>query len=282
MLTPSQIEKLECYHYGSLSAEERIALEKELQADAAFAQEAEAYEQLFDGFKALEAEAFQQQMQQWEQSAPKIDIVGTTTQTAKVVALSPRKQRRRILAMAAGFALLLLGGVAAFYVSTAAEADSSHSLYASYFEPADITEDVSFSPQRSVSMETEPTTETEIAELLQHGMQAYRAENYAGAIKDFEAYLDLKSSSSVEYFLGIAYLANGNTPHAKRIFRSISKKQNSLYKDGAEWYLGLTLLKEKNLKRADKVLMRIAEDDKHAHHGDAKALLQRIEALKAQ
>ena len=71
MLKPNKINELDDYSYGRLSSGKRSEIESQLTNDRKFAEEAEAYFELFNGFKGLEIDALQDKMNQWEANSNK-------------------------------------------------------------------------------------------------------------------------------------------------------------------------------------------------------------------
>lgn len=69
----SQVEIIEQYLLGNLSASEKEAFEAQLSAEPALSAEVEAYRQVLEGFGAMQMSDFSSAMQEWEQEWASID-----------------------------------------------------------------------------------------------------------------------------------------------------------------------------------------------------------------
>src|SRR5690606_26425577 len=81
----------------------------------------------------------------------------------------------------------------------------------------------------------------------------------------------------VRVYLGVSYLIENNTKDAKYIFDEVIKEGVlPQFIQASEWYMALTLLKEKDAKQARKALQKIANDKSHKYKDDAAKLLPKL------
>lgn len=96
----------------------------------------------------------------------------------------------------------------------------------------------------------------------------FREGNYAATIQAFRQH---GLTSNKEIFLtGYAYLKVGEFDNAARLFNVILSKGNdkeeTLFKDEAEYYLGLTYVKLKEVEKAYQLFSKIKEDRTHTFY----------------
>ncbi|WP_132214534.1 tetratricopeptide repeat protein [Mariniflexile fucanivorans] len=82
-------------------------------------------------------------------------------------------------------------------------------------------------------------------------MVDYKQKNYDLAIKKWETILNAKpKNDTLNYFLGISYLAKNAEKEAVSKFQNVVKQDQSAFKSDAYLYLGLAYLKLDNLEKA--------------------------------
>lgn len=116
--------------------------------------------------------------------------------------------------------------------------------------------------------------------LYYEAIMAYSKEEYASATLLFEQYLEKSSSErkEVALYLGICYLSTQQLQAAKKEFAYLLKNGSNHKKQDAEWYLVLTLLKEKKIEQVKKSLSTIiTHTPKHAYQEKAQVLLKEIQ-----
>ena len=93
-------------------------------------------------------------------------------------------------------------------------------------------------------------------------MVNYKQGNYDMAITKWEKQLlTNQDSDTLNYFLGSAYLAKGNTDKAIDFFKTTLNSSASVFSKEAHYYLALGLLKNNNTEEAIKHL-KMVEDEK--------------------
>ena len=120
-----------------------------------------------------------------------------------------------------------------------------------------------------------------IIAVLNKGIAAYNNHEYSEATKYFQTYINTaedKDKQEIEFYLAVAYLAEGYVDQAKPLFEKMAKKGGKVRKADAEWYLVLSLLKENNVEQAQKNLNKIIKRKKaHPHKKKALKLQQQID-----
>jgi hypothetical protein len=269
MLNPNQIHLLEQYHKGLLNEEELKEVESWLK-DADFKAEAEAYFQLLDGFAALELEAFGEKLHTWE--AKYQEQEQTTAKSAGGLIVFLRKYR---MAVAAAIILLMMPLGYLAMQST----NNTDRLFAD-----------NFTHYKAFTLTTRAVTpaggekdakELTLQVLLNQGINAYNARKYPEAIDFLNRYLEVtedeKNTEEVHLYLAISQLAEGNTEEAKQLLEPLSKSAESrAVQNAADWYLALTLIKNKEAKPAKKQLKKIARSKKHRYQQKAETLLPKL------
>ncbi|WP_339903931.1 CDC27 family protein [uncultured Cyclobacterium sp.] len=92
-------------------------------------------------------------------------------------------------------------------------------------------------------------------------MVDYKQGNYDLAINKWEKLLPTdQNSDTLNYFLGSAYLAKGNSNKAIDFFKNTLNADGSVFSKDAHYYLALGLLKNNNTEEAIKHLKMVADE----------------------
>lgn len=289
MLNPDDINKLNDYSYNKSSKEDRKILEKQMKENPDFEKEASFFFKLFRGFKALEVEKLNSNMQKWEEKHQQV----ATPSGTKIISISFIKYA---VAAALILACLPLGYN---YLNSGMTADE---IFASNF---DHSKAINYNNSRgggaledpmldenAAAMSEEEKAEAEalrlktaleqatVAAVLNKGITAYNNHNYTDATKYFEAYMttaNAKDKDEVEFYLAVSYLAEGDAAKARPMFEKMTKIGTKTRKFDAEWYLVLTLLKDNNVTLAQKKLNAIVKKPAHTHKEKALKLQEQID-----
>ncbi len=286
MLNPKDINKLTDYSYNKSSLENRKELKQRMDTDPEFKKEATSYFSLFRGFKALELEALDQKMNEWEaqhgSAAPKPKII-----------------RMNKFFKYASAAILLLAFLPLGY-QYLNSGMTSEELFLENFSHGNVINILAShrgavtSPHAQKSdAQPEKTKEeldqAKVEKIFGKGISAYNAHRYADAIEYFDTYITTTTTTTqtkgqAELYLAISYLAQGQTANAKPLFaKIIEKNTNNARKANAEWYLVLTLIKENKVEQAKKNLKNILnEKESHTHKEKALKLQQQIDRYYVQ
>ena len=82
-------------------------------------------------------------------------------------------------------------------------------------------------------------------------MVSYKQGAYAEAIAQWEPLLNEKpKNDTLNYFVGVAHLANNNESEAITFLQWATEKENSQFLSDAYYYLGLSYLKKGNKENA--------------------------------
>ncbi|UII33409.1 hypothetical protein LVD17_06185 [Fulvivirga ulvae] len=240
------IELIDAYHKGKLSANEIDEFEKRRAEDTEFDQKAGDYLHVMAEINTFGEQEFMKKLASWEE-----EISGG--KTARVVPL------RRILSIAAVIIILMVP--IGYLIIQNATQPNSQALFASYFQPY---EDVI--SQRSGDQS-----------LQEKGLSAYNRQNYRAAIAYFEGHIDENlQDNAIKTYLGVSYLAVSEADKAEQWLTGTAQNANGLYKEVSEWYLALTYLKLNKKENATAQLTAIAKQSDHMFQAQAKELLREL------
>lgn len=241
------IELIEAYHQGRLDDVDIAAFERRRAEDAGFDQKAEDYLHIMKEVRSFGEQDFMQKLKSWEK-----DIAGE--KKAKVIPL------RKILSIAAILVLLMVP-IGYLLLHDAFKADHQQ-LFTAYFEPYDdvISE------------------RSEQASLLDKGFSAYNQENYMAAVAYFEGYIDKNpADQGIKTYLGISYLAAGESGKAEGILKEISQNATGIFKEVSDWYLVLAFLKSDKKENMHSQLLLISSQENHMFKKQADELIEEFE-----
>lgn len=213
------LETVEQYYNNTLPNENRIIFEEKLQNDAEFKTQVEDLKMLFLG---IESQSLKEQIDLFHEEIPQIK------KTTKVRFLQFAKM---------GIAAAIIIAIGLFWMHNN---PTNEQIYANHFTP---------DPGLPTTMST--TANYTFCD----GMVNYKQGNYKSAIAKWSA-LEQKSpdNDTLQYFLGVAYLAENNTKKAIPYLKTTVKNAKSLFFEDATFYLGLAYLKEDNVSEARKTL----------------------------
>lgn len=293
MLTPNEIQQLEAYYRGQLSEQDTALIEARLAQDPDFQAEWQTYESLWQGFDGLALESLMTQMQTWEQNYTAVEQSQPQQPTSNVRAFTPRMFLRYAAAL-----VLMIGASFAYYAYTDGFSKDfkPEELFANNFTHYKAMDKTlrrgaseaippTASVEHSLSGDSEATTapikpQPKHLQILESAIRSYNEQKYAQAIANFEQYLALEGVSEKEdilFYLAISYLGNDQNAKAIELFKDLSSKNHSM-QSAAQWYLALSLLKDKQVAQAKKILLDIEKDSEHFYHGKAKAMLEKMKA----
>jgi hypothetical protein len=141
------------------------------------------------------------------------------------------------------------------------------------------------SVEHSLSGESEASTaiakpQPRYLQILESAIRSYNEQKYAEAVAGFEQYLAIEGVSQTEdilFYLAVSYLGNSQNAKAIELFKDLSTKNHSM-QPAAQWYLALSLLKDKQVAQAKKILLDIEKDSEHFYQSKAKAMLEKMKA----
>lgn len=259
-----KIKLIEHYYTGTLSLSQQKHFDQLLRADAQFKKDVKAYKKIFGGFRALQAERFQQTLQRFEQDHK-------AAMPTKAPAQAPRGVVRSLTNWwyAAAAAVVLL------VASTVAYQNFSSDLFEQNFVAADaIALHISSTRAGEEGL-------TEVEQIKKNAFKAYKNGQYRQATvllkgyrNDFPELYELDYQSIV--VLGVSQLAEGNPQKALMTFDVVINSRDSLYRQEAEWMSALAHLKLKDTKKVKMILQPIINDPEHIHHQPALDLMKEL------
>jgi len=227
-ITQDILETAERYINKTMTSDEVVAFEQKLDNDPTF-------KTLFEDIKTLllgiEAQALKEQLHNFHE-----ELQPNNSETSTV---KPLFSLRKFVAAAA--VIIALGSFWFFNNNT------NKKLYSKYFTP---------DPGLATMMSE--TTNFEFYD----AMVNYKQGDYKTAISKWELLLENKpKNDTLNYFIGMAYLANKNEETAITHLNIVTQNQNTNFKSDAYYYLGLAYLKANNVELAKKNLNFSTVDD---------------------
>lgn len=239
-IPPGDIEQIERFLQGDMSAEERQAFVHRMNQDTALKQTTEEMEMLFLG---IQEASLQKRLDRYHEDLS----AGSNNHTG-----SPKKSfSPKAWLAAAAVVIATAFSIWWFLLKTGREDD----LYARYFHP---------DPGLPTLMST---TETYA---FDRAMIDYKTGGYAAAIKAWDSLLQLNpQSDTLNYFLGSAWLAMKEPKKAIALFEKIIANPRSVFIKDAYWYLGLVWLKEGDITKAKSFILQ-------SDHAEKESLLSNL------
>lgn len=224
-------ENIEKYINGSLEGEALELFEKQIKNNPELAQNIEKEGLLQD---AIEEEGFRIALDDFHTSLTKQASVEETSSKGKVISL---RFWMKYAAVACVAILITWGGVT-FLTNTSQ--NKNEQLFATHFKP-----DPGLPTTMSVSDNYS----------FYEAMVSYKQGKYEEAIVKWEVLLKEKpKNDTLNYFLGVANLANGNEDEAITFLQWTTEHQESYFLPDAHYYLGLANIKKGNLSKGEQLL----------------------------
>lgn len=237
-LTPQLLETIERYDNGTMSPQERTHFESQLQNDPDFNALVEDVRALLLG---IETQALKERLDNYHEAIPKHNPLLPTPVKARLFNMGK-------IAIAAGL-ILAIGLV--WYMGQS----SNQRLYSKYFVP---------DPGLPTTMSTSDNF------VFYDAMVNYKQAEYETAISKWEQLAHkTPQNDTINYFLGVAHLANKNTGKAIGYLTKTTNSTQSAFLDDAYYYLGLAYLKSdktteaiqafqnSNTENANKILNKL-------------------------
>jgi TolA-binding protein len=230
-LTQEELDKMDAYLHGRMSAAERNDFENEIAMNAELKRKYEELRLLMVGIGEASLQqkinSFHKEIGREENKAAK----------AKVISL-------KTWVWAASVAAACCIGVWMLFFNTA----SSDKLYDAYYKP-----DAGLPTVMSVSDNYS----------FDKAMVEYKSGNYAAAIKAWEEFETNKpGNDTLHYFLGSALLANNQKEKAIPYLENVAANDSSAFQKEASWYLGLAHLKKGDKEAAKKNIAASGRENK--------------------
>ena len=243
----SDIDIIENYLTGKLSAEKQKEVEDRLLTDREFAQRVEIFKTL-PPLVSEESHDFRNELEGIYQEYRKENS-------------SARTISRRTFLMAASLALLI--SVTGILIWLLPASLTPQEIYATHFTvPAD-----------NITVRNDQ----EIVPALQSAMESYNEQAYTDAVAKFENILQNDPDNApVLFYSGVSYLILGETDQAVQKLQKVAQIENTAYGLTSRWYLGLAYLKQDNTAQAREIFSSLQESSS-SYATKADTLLQQLE-----
>ena len=221
-ITEKEFERIEKYLMGNLSPNELHQFELELQDDSNLQAKVEEVKYLLKG---IETASLKSQLNQFHEELVPSKEISKSAST---------QSRAPIYAIAAVFVALL--GLFLFF-NTESE---SEKLFAKHFVP---------DPGLPTTMGTTDNFK------FYDGMVNYKQEDFKTALDKWNPLLEKNpKNDTLRYFIGVAYLANGDDQKAITDLERLLNSEPKSFKNETAFYLGMAYLKLDNIEKARKYL----------------------------
>ena len=236
-ISQEQFEAIERYINGTMPNEELKTFKKQLKNDPEFNTQVEDIKTLLTG---IETQSLKEQLDEFHKNIKKQPLKKSSTKIHYL-------QFRKLIAAA-----IIIIGLGCFWLFNQ---NSNNRLYSKYFTP-------------DPGLPTTMSNSTNFN--FYDAMVNYKQGDYKTAIEKWELLKTNQSSNdTLNYFLGVAYLANKSETNAIPFLeKSIQNKDFPLVND-AYYYLGLAYLKKGNIKKAK-------ENFKKSNLENSKTLLSKL------
>jgi|TARA_R100000306_G_scaffold12238_1_gene14541 tetratricopeptide (TPR) repeat protein len=223
-ITKEEFEIIEKYINNAMTAEEQKAFIDKISSDPSLQQKVNEVRTLIDG---VEASALKNKLDDFHKELPQ-----THSKVLNKAKLIQKPKRSKIHLYAIAAVLVVVFGILWFFNS----ADSNQRLFAEHFRP---------DPGLPTTMSTTNNY------TFFDGMVDYKQENYKTAIEKWKPLLSEKpENDTLNYFLGVAYLAEKKEREAIDYLTEVSNTQSSMFLQESYYYLGLALLKSGEIEKA--------------------------------
>ena len=242
-ISSETLTQIEDYLLGNLSAEERQALAASLADDINLQEKVEQVKLMTMGIQEI---ALAERMQEFHASLPL-----ATTEPAKIRGISIMK---RWMVAASVLVVMSVGG---WFVYK--NLHQNQQLYADYFKP---------DPGLITAMSSTDNY------VFDKAMVDYKTGNYSKSIATWkELQQNNPNSDTLNYFLGVASLAEDKSADAILYLQKVIPLKQSYFIKDAYWYIGLAMIKENRLTEA---LSFIHQSD----HPDKEVLMEKLKIKK--
>ncbi len=227
-ITPELLETIDRYITDEMNESERTAFETRMASDKKLAALVKEMQQLVS---AVETVALREQLEEFHNSIAQ----PTDDKVKKLHPVSHYKRPMRWIYSAAAVLLVLMG---IFYFTNM---DSpSERIFARNFVP---------DPGLPTTMST--TSDYDFFD----AMVNYKREEYTLAIDKWEKLLAEKpQNDSLNYFLGVSYLAIDDAETAQKYLDKLQAHSESIFSEDAVYYRALALIKKDELAQAAQLL----------------------------
>jgi tetratricopeptide (TPR) repeat protein len=248
-MNEKDMDIIENYLAGKLPAEDRKEVEDRLLTDREFAQRVEIFKTL-PHILSEASHDFRNELEGLYQEYHQQDGRSVT-------------RSRRTFVMAASIALLV--SITGILIWLLPGSLTPQEIYATHFTvPAD---NITVRNEQDISL------------ALQSAMEAYNDQSYPEALAKFETLLQNDPANvPVLFYSGVSYLILEETEKAMQNLQKVTQTDNTTYKLTATWYLGLAYLQQGNTAEAREVFSSLKESGS-SYAKRAATILQQLEEI---
>jgi tetratricopeptide (TPR) repeat protein len=238
-ITQEELENIERYFTNNITNDEKATFEERLQNDVNFKNKVEDIRTMLLG---IETQVLKERLEEFHKEIPK--TISSKKEHSKVKYLDFRK-------MVAAAAVIIAIGSFWFFNNP-----SNERLYSSYFIP---------DPGLPTTMGSTDNYN------FYDAMVDYKQKNYKKAISKWEVLQqESPKNDTLNYFLGVANLADGQTDLAITYLQNTTLQTESVFIEDAHYYLGLAYLKNNKKEKAIKTLQL-------SHSENSRSILSELE-----
>lgn len=247
-LEEKDLDIIDAFLLDRLSTEDRLYFDKRM-SDSTFSEYLQEQKQLKEVVEKKGRIKLKRTLQSIEAAYENESAVGES-KSADVI---PFYKNRRLWGVAASLVLL----VSIFGLFKMSEELNIDELYAA-----------SYSPYPNL---IDPITKGEAT--VYSPYQVYESGDYKGAII---ALLGASESDDRNWYLAQSYMALGEDQEAEALLKSIIESTTSQYRQPAQWYTALMLLRQEDVSDAKTILDAIVKAADHPYAARAADLLREI------
>ena len=232
-ISPEEFEAIECYLDGTMDETELITFEEQMKSDFSLKEKVENQRILL---LAIEEQSLKDKLNTFHQDT-------ILEEDPKVIPISAKKSHQttskwyKKYTVAASIIVVFGLGSLWYFSST----NNTRKLYNKYFSP-------------DPGLATVMSSNTANFDFYD-AMVNYKQGQYTTAISKWETLLaNQPKNDTLNYFIGVAQLANSNEKSAIPFLEKVTNISNSNFKNEAYYYLGLAYLKSDNVELAKKYL----------------------------
>ncbi|MFK8105266.1 MAG: tol-pal system YbgF family protein [Saprospiraceae bacterium] len=244
--------RIDDYLLNRLNKTEEQAFEIEMSKNQALATAVQQQQKIIEGIESYGRDAFKTYLKEIHQ-----DVI----ETSKTSPLLPAKKNnfRKIICWTIAAGMLLLS----IFWFLKPKNNEIEKLYAQHYVPYDL----------KVQSRTGDTLTLWI-----EAKALYTKKTYAKALPLFKSLLEKQPTNILAQLgAGICLLEINEPVKAIRYFDRIINSNDLLYKDQAQWYKGMALLKLKDVEAAKAIFESLASTPSADHHKAAKEILQQLQ-----
>jgi len=256
-LTEFQFDEIRRYLRGEMTPEEAIGFEQKMEENPEFKAEVEFQRDVYKGVELSVRSRIKERLKALEAQNPAADQ-------------APGKSinYKKWLGLAASIVVLI--GIGLLANKTLFHEPTKQDIVQDYYKPY---------PDYITDQTRGNNKNSEFDQEVHKAMDLYTNQHYDEAIPLLEGAISKEENhDQVQFYLGNAYLANGNPRKAIDVFE---KNQGNLSKEYApknQWYLALAYVADDRIKEAKQTLVQLKNKEGH-YHEKAENLLEVLKDL---